>query len=170
MRRHIPFPPVATSARPSSGTRRAMRPMLLIMILALVSTACNRSAEPELTTTTTTLSVESPSTTMLATPTTEAPPTTTAETAPPTTAPVKEIVDYEIQVATSVEEGDVRWVTIPAEDYTDRDLENFVVTQFDETEGLWELHVLDMWMRWRRREWHRPTAPPRNRNWWTPIT
>ncbi|MGF1667867.1 MAG: hypothetical protein ACFCVC_16530 [Acidimicrobiia bacterium] len=117
--------------------------MTLILVLALVSTACNRSAEPELTTTTTTVPAESPSTTMPPTPTTEVPPTTTAETTPPAGAPVKEIVDFEIQVATSADDGNVLWVTIPAEDYTDRDLENFVVTQFDEEDGLWELHVLD---------------------------
>jgi hypothetical protein len=116
--------------------------MMLVVVLALVSTACNRSAEPELTTTTT-LGTEAPSDTAPTTSTTEAPPTTTAETTPPATAPVKEIEDYEIQIATSVDEGDVLWVTIPAEDYTDRDLENFVVTMFDEAEGLWELHVLD---------------------------
>jgi hypothetical protein len=144
MRRPISFPPAATSARtPARPTRSPMRPFLFIVVLALVSTACNRSAEPELTTTTTTVPAESPSTTMPPTPTTEAPPATTADSTPPTTAPVKQIVDFEIQVATSVEDGNVLWVTIPAEDYTDRDLENFIVTQFDEEEDLWELHVLD---------------------------
>jgi hypothetical protein len=116
--------------------------MMLIMALALASTACNRSAEPELTTTTTVVS-EAPSTTLPPTPTTEASPTTTADTTPPTSAPVKQIESYEIQVATSVDEGRVLWVTIPAEDYTDRDLENFVVELYDGEEGLWELHVLD---------------------------
>lgn len=136
MRRPIPLPSTLRS-------HRALRPMLLIVVLALVSAACNRGSEPELTTTTTTVATEDSSTTAPPTPTTEAAPTTTAETAPPATAPVKEIEDYEIQIATSVDEGEVLWVTIPAEDYTDRDLENFVVTLFDEEEELWELHVLD---------------------------
>lgn len=127
---------------PTLQSLRALRPMMLIVVLALVSAACNRSAEPELTTTTTTVATETPSTTAQTTPITEAP-TTTTETTPPDTAPVKEIGDYEVQVATSVDDGEVLWVTIPAEDYTDRDLENFVVTMFDEEEGLWELHVLD---------------------------
>lgn len=135
MRRPTPFPTTLQSLR-------ALRPILLIVVLALVSAACNRSAEPELTTTTTTVATEAPSTTAPPTPTTEAPPTTN-ETAPPATATVKEIEDYEVQIATSVDDGEVLWVTIPAEDYTDRDLENFVVTLFDEEEELWELHVLD---------------------------
>ncbi len=140
MRRPISF----SSSDPKSGatTLRLVRPMLLVVVLALATAACNRSAEPELTTTTTSVANEAPSTTVPQATTTEAPPTTVGST-PSTTAPVKQIDDYEIQVATSVDDGDVLWVTIPAEDYTDRDLENFVVTMFDEQDGLWELHVLD---------------------------
>lgn len=120
------------------------RTATLALLLALVVSACDRGAEPELTTTTTGASTESsPATAAPAESTTSAPPTTEASSAPSTTLPVKEIEQVEIQVATTAEQGEVLWVTIPAEDYTDRDLENFVVEQFDTEENLWELHVLD---------------------------
>jgi hypothetical protein len=117
------------------------RSTMLILTAALVLGACDRGAEPELTTTTTTTTVPTP-TTSPSPDTTEA----TVEPGEPTTTtvpPANEVESYEIQVATSSDEGRVLWVTIPAEDYTDRDLENFVVALVDEEEDLFEVHVLD---------------------------
>lgn len=120
-----------------------MRRLTLLLLVVVVGlTACDRSAEPELTTTTTTETTAPPAT---------QPPqdstTSTASDADPgattTTVQANEIDSYEIQVATTVDEGRVLWVTIPAEDYTDRDLENFLVALADTEEGLWEVHVLD---------------------------
>ena len=50
---------------------------------------------------------------------------------------------YEVQVATTQDEGRVLWVTIAPEDYTDRDLEDFVGGVVDSEDAIWEFHVLD---------------------------
>jgi hypothetical protein len=116
------------------------RSTILILAAMLSLTACDRGAEPELTTTTTSAAT-APSSTVPSTETTQAEPVDT--TVATTTPPANDIESYEVQVATSEDEGRVLWVTIPPDDYTDRDLENFVVVLFDEEEDLWAVHVLD---------------------------
>jgi hypothetical protein len=118
-----------------------MRRSTIFILAAMLSlTACDRGAEPELTTTTTNAAT-APSSTVPSTDTTLAESVDT--TVPTTTPPANEIESYELQVTTTEDEGRVMWVTIPPEDYTDRDLENFVVVLFDEEEDLWAVHVLD---------------------------
>lgn len=120
-----------------------MRRTTILALVAMLSlAACDRGAEPELIVTTTSTSSTlgtaeaGESTTTQAT--SEEPDTTT------TTALERVAVEgYEIQVQTTADEGRVLWVTIPAEDYTDLDLEDFVVGLVDDEEDLWEVHVLD---------------------------
>ncbi len=122
------------------------RRVLLLTALLLLVSACNRGAEPELTVPPTapppTVAEDAPespdSTSSDSSPTTEAP-AEPADTAPPAI----EITDFEVAVATTVDEGEVRWLVIPPEDYTDRDLEQFVLDRVDAEEGLWELYVVD---------------------------
>ncbi|MDH4306240.1 MAG: hypothetical protein OEX04_02055 [Acidimicrobiia bacterium] len=119
-----------------------MRRSLIVMTAAcLALTACDRAAEPELTTTTSGVPEVASS---IATETTEAGPDTTAapETTPTTQARVA-VDGYEVQVATTQDEGRVLWVTIAPEDYTDRDLEDFVGGVVDSEDAIWEFHVLD---------------------------
>ena len=116
-------------------------PIVLVVMLAVA--ACDRGSEPELTVTTsaTTNTLDTtatPDTTVAETTTTSAP-----GDAATTTLARNPIEGFEIQVATTEDEGRVLWVTIPAEDYTDRDLEDFVVSVVDEEDEIWELHVLD---------------------------
>lgn len=119
--------------------RRTTPTIMLIAILALA--ACDRGAEPELTvTTSTSLASAAPTATTVAGVATT---TTTADDASTTTLASMPVEDYDIQVATSGDEGQVLWVTIPAEDYTDRDLEDFVVGVVEDVGDIWEFHVLD---------------------------
>ncbi len=119
-----------------------MRRTTIFALVAMLSlAACDRGAEPELIVTTTSTSSTvataeaGESTTTLAT--AEEPETTT------TTLERVAVEGYEIQVQTTADEGRVLWVTIPAEDYTDLDLEDFVVGLVDDEVDLWEVHVLD---------------------------
>ena len=120
------------------------RRVALLVALCLSVVACNRGAEPELT-----VPPTQPAPTSDAAPTTVAPaadPTTTTASeagAETTVPPAIDITDFEVAVATAVDEGEVRWLVIPPEDYTDRDLEQFVLGQVDESENLWELYVVD---------------------------
>lgn len=120
--------------------RRTTTTIMLIAFLALA--ACDRGAEPELTVTTSTSSASAAATatTAAGVATTT---TTTADGASTTTLASMPVEDYDIQVATSGDEGQVLWVTIPAEDYTDRDLEDFVVGVVEDVGDIWEFHVLD---------------------------
>jgi ABC-type transport system substrate-binding protein len=119
------------------------RTTLILLIAMLALAACDRGSEPELTvTTSSTSSVTTPE----ESPTTTSPETTTSsedEEQTPTTIVSNPIEDYQIQVATTVDQGQVLWVTIPAESYTDRDLEDFVVGVVDDEGDIWEFHVLD---------------------------
>jgi hypothetical protein len=115
-----------------------MRRILLLLALLALLAACDRAAETELTTTT-----RGPGASTVAPPAAD---TTTTAPAPETTATTvaaNPIETYDVQVSTTVDEGEVLWVTVPAEDYTDRDLENFLLTASDENEDLYEMHVLD---------------------------
>lgn len=118
------------------------RSIIFAVVATLALAACDRGAEPELTVTTTSTSTTlSTATTVESTPTTEAPPDDDGTTT--TTLARVRVEGYEIQVATTADEGRVLWVTIPAEDYTDLDLEDFLVGLVDDEEDLWEVHVLD---------------------------
>lgn len=121
------------------------RTTVLAIMATLVLVACDRGAEPELTVTTrptsSTVAVpdETTPTTMVDTTTDDAGDGTT-----PTTVARVAVENYTVQVQTSADDGRVLWVTIPPEDYTDLDLENFLVELIDEEEeDLWEVHVLD---------------------------
>lgn len=107
------------------------RRIALAVLLALTLAACNRAAEPELTTT--------------------APPETTTTTAITTTTPGdttttlagEPVSEYEIVARSSSADGETLYVVIPPGGYTDTDLEGFVRDLYEATPGLWELHVFD---------------------------
>lgn len=116
-----------------------------VVALALVAAACNRGAEPELTVPPTQpapTTAEAPSTTESVDAETSV--TDGSENGTETTVPrAIEITDFEVAVATTVDEGEVRWLVVPPEDYTDRDLEQFVLDRVESEDGLWELYVVD---------------------------
>ena len=112
-----------------------------LLLLTIAASACTDEAEDtELTITTTT-------STTVATTTTSSPPTETTTTVggdTTTTSPTGMAIEgYDIAVRSSTQEGEVLHVTIEPGDYTDIDLENFVLATLDEREGLAELHVYD---------------------------
>jgi hypothetical protein len=118
------------------------RTILLTLVAVTALAACDRAAETDLTTTTTSTTsgpvAEEP------TPeTTAAAPETTVASGPETTAAGTPVGDYTIEVAASEGDGEVLWVSIAAEDYTDRDLEDFVARVRDERENLVGLYVVD---------------------------
>lgn len=120
-----------------------MRRTTILALVAMLSlAACDRGAEPELIVTTTSTSTTLGATEAAESTTTQA---TTDEPEETTTTALERVAveGYEIQVQTTADEGRVLWVTIPAEDYTDLDLEDFVVGLVDDEEDLWEVHVLD---------------------------
>jgi hypothetical protein len=109
------------------------RRIALVALVALTLAACNRAAEPELTTT-------APSET-----TTTAPSETTTTTAgdATTTLAGEPVSDYEIVARSSSSDGETLYVVIPPGGYTDTDLEGFVRDLYEATPGMWELHVFD---------------------------
>jgi hypothetical protein len=107
------------------------RRIALIALVALTLAACNRAAEPELTTT-----VPSETTTTTAGPTTTAGDTTTTLAGEP-------VSEYEIVARSSSPDGETLYVVVPPAGYTDTDLEGFVRDLYEATPGLWELHVFD---------------------------
>lgn len=104
-----------------------------VLALGLVAAGCNRSSEPEVTTT---------STTVASTATTAESPTTTVD-ATTTTLAGQPVESYTVVARSSMPEGEVLYVVIPSGGYTDTDLEGFVAELVDSTDGLWELHVFD---------------------------
>lgn len=114
-----------------------------VLLLSVAASACTDEAEDtELTITTTTSTTVETTTPTSATPTTET--TTAADGETSTTAEAGMAIEgYDIAVRSSTQEGEVLHVTIEPGDYTDIDLENFVLATVDEREGLAELHVYD---------------------------
>lgn len=112
---------------------------LVLTLFLSAAVACDRSAETE----TTLDATAAPGATV----TTGAPATTAPE--PGTTVgtvvtiPAVPVEDYQIAVTTSAEQGQLMWVVIPAADYRERDLENFLLEVVEENESLWEFHVFD---------------------------
>jgi hypothetical protein len=117
------------------------RTIISALIAVTLFAACDRAAEPELTTTTTTEAAP----VVDATETTMAPVTETTAEAEESVSTVASnpIEDYTIELASTSDEGEMLWVSVPPENYTDRDLENFVIELRDEREGLATLFVLD---------------------------
>jgi hypothetical protein len=115
---------------------------LVLAIISLLTAACNRAAEPDLTTTTST----QPAVTGASSPTsTTATSGTTSPGGGSTTSTIARVPveSFDIQVQTTSDAGNVLWVTIPPADYTDKDIEDFILEQIDSQEGLAELHVFD---------------------------
>lgn len=134
-------PNFATSAIRSPG--RYVR-VAALLVFALMAVACNRGAEPELTVPATQPPPSVGQDTSQPTSTDGTGATTTTQPGTETTVErANQIDDFEVAVATTVDEGEVRWLVIPPEDYTDRDLEQFVLGRVDEEEGLWEMYVVD---------------------------
>lgn len=118
------------------------RTALLALVALSMLSACDRSAEPELTTTTTSTTTP-PVAEEPAPDTTQASPESTVAGDTETTPAGTPVGDYTIEVAGSADEGEALWVSIAPENYTDRDLEDFVARVRDEREDLVELHVVD---------------------------
>ncbi|MCQ3803583.1 MAG: hypothetical protein OXC98_11175 [bacterium] len=90
-----------------------------------------------------------------AAPTTTAPPLeTTTTTAPTTTAaePAEDAqtsplesgeIEYQLVRQVPTRDGNLVFLEIPAGDYTDIDLENLVLSVYEERDDLYELHVVD---------------------------
>ena len=120
-----------------------MRRIILIGFVAIaLLSACDRAAETELTTTTTSTTSEAPVETVPET-TEPSPDTTAAPPASDTTPPGTPVEDYTIEVAASEGDGEALWVSIPPENYTDRDLEDFLARVRDERDSLVALYVVD---------------------------
>ncbi|MFO7547706.1 MAG: hypothetical protein R6X29_02370 [Acidimicrobiia bacterium] len=109
------------------------RRIALVVLVALALAACNRAAEPELTTT-----VPSETTTTAAGGT-----TTTSGADTTTTLAGQPVTEYEIVARSSSSDGETLYVVVPPGGYTDTDLEGFVRDLYEATPGLWELHVFD---------------------------
>lgn len=109
-----------------------------VVAVALVAAACNRSAEPELSVTTSSLvttSTEGSGVTAT---------TTASEPSSSTTSLVgQQVESFEVVVREPGEHGDILYVVIPPGSYTDLDLEDFVNDMIEANPGLEELHVFD---------------------------
>ncbi len=128
----------------------------ILAALAVLSTAtaCGGEADPALVTTTSLVVTT-------AAPTTEPPPTTTTTTttapttadepgsateAPSTTAADDQgrgEITFRVARQESTRDGTVLHLEVPPGDYTDVDLENLVLSIYEERDDLYELHVLD---------------------------
>jgi hypothetical protein len=115
---------------------------LALAIISLLAAACNRAAEPDLTTTTTSQSTVSDASSVTST-TGSSDTTNPGDGSTPSTIARVAVESFEIQVQTTSEAGKVLWVTIPPADYTNTDIEDFIFDQIDAQDGLAELHVLD---------------------------
>lgn len=104
--------------------------------LALVAAACSRSAEPELSATTS--SVVAPPTV----PTTTVPQASEGEGTTTTTAG-EPVESFEVAVREATADGEVLYVVVPPGSYTDLDLEDFVLEMVESNPGLYELYVVD---------------------------
>lgn len=79
--------------------------------------------------------------------TTPADPVTTTPTslaeATSTTLRGEPVLDYEVKIRESTENGEVLFILIPQGAYTDVDLENFINDLHDSIDGLWGAEVFD---------------------------
>lgn len=91
-----------------------------VAIMALVLAACSPQ-EAELTTTTTVVATSEVTSTVPASTT-----TTVAEDSSTTTSVQAGVPDYEVMVRSSTTRGEVLWVLVEPDDYTDIDLENLI--------------------------------------------
>ena len=121
-----------------------MRRTILLTLVAVMSlAACDRAAETDLTTTTTASTTSGPVAEEPVPDTTAVTPETTVAASPETTAAGTPVGDYTIEVAASEDAGEILWISIAPDDYTDRDLEDFVARVRDERENLVGLYVVD---------------------------
>ena len=123
------------------------------LAVLVIATACGGDDDPALVTTTSRVVTT-------AAPTTEPDPTTTVTTttitaavdkpgsateSPSTTATEEEGGEISFRVARqeSTRDGTVLHLEVPPGDYTDVDLENLVLSMYEERDDLYELHVFD---------------------------
>lgn len=106
----------------------------LVTTTSRVVTTASPTTEPDPTTTTTTTTV-----------TTAAADETEAATESPSTATDQEggEISFRIVRQESTRDGSVLHLEVPPGDYTDVDLENLVLSMYEERDDLYELHVLD---------------------------
>ncbi len=116
------------------------------------ATACGGDDDPALVTTTSrVVTTAAPTTEPDPTTTTEPDPTTTSAEEPgsatesPSTTAAQEGGEISFRVARqeSTRDGTVLHLEVPPGDYTDVDLENLVLSIYEERDDLYELHVLD---------------------------
>ncbi|MDE0231984.1 MAG: hypothetical protein OXI56_02455 [bacterium] len=124
-----------------------------LAVLAL-ATGCGGDDEPALVTTTSRVVTTAPPTTAADPTTTTAVPTTTttadqpdpASDSPATTAAEDQEggeISFRVARQESTRDGTVLHLEVPPGDYTDVDLENLVLSIYEERDDLYELHVLD---------------------------
>ncbi len=124
--------------KPTPDEEEAVRTRIVLatFAVALVAAACSRSAEPELSATTSSLvgaAVTSTTTTVAAS---EGDDTTT-------TTSGQQVESFEVAVRESTDDGEILYVVVPPGSYTDLDLEDFIVEMVESNPGLYELHVVD---------------------------
>ncbi|MDE0189506.1 MAG: hypothetical protein OXN80_10430 [bacterium] len=122
-----------------------------LAILA-TATACGGDNDPALVTTTSrVVTTAAPTTEPDSTTTTQPDPTTTTadEPGPATESPSTTTdqeggeISFRVVRQESTRDGSVLHLEVPPGDYTDVDLENLVLSMYEERDDLYELHVLD---------------------------
>lgn len=122
------------------------RPMILVLVLAMLVVACDGDDEAvELTTTTSAPASETSDDGGATTTAGPTDPASEEETESTGGEPAGEPVEgYEVIVQTAGDDGDRLWILIEPGEYTSVDLENFVIDLLDSADDpILELHVFD---------------------------